>query len=244
MKMSSVCVGLGLALLIGAAPATPAVARGILCKLRPGQETLPAQTLRGLARHLTQYPDISLASAAQRGAAAVLLALVRTSTRRWHAIGAASAAGFDTHRARRSAGDNFVGYLHAEHRRSSHDGRLLDPTRPEALIYANEPGRKPVLIGAMFSAPRGMLGPTPGGPIDRWHSHIVCVRGDKRGLAPLADGTCPKGSAKTQGSEMLHIWFTRDLRSAFAVHAPVPELCRDGLLSPTTCAKGAQTRGM
>ncbi len=39
---------------------------------------------------------------------------------------------------------------------------------------------------------------------------------------------------------MLHVWFTHDLRSAFAVHAPVPELCRDGLLGAAACAAGRE----
>jgi len=34
---------------------------------------------------------------------------------------------------------------------------------------------------------------------------------------------------------MLHIWFTRDLRSAYAVHAPEPELCVAGLLPSDYC---------
>jgi hypothetical protein len=101
-----------------------------------------------------------------------------------------------------------------------------------------------VLIGAMFSVPRGVRGPTPAGPIDRWHSHIVCMRGDRRGLAPAADGNCPKGTRRTQGSEMLHLWFTKDLRSAFAIHAPVPELCRDGVLSRGACRSGVHGREM
>jgi len=48
-----------------------------------------------------------------------------------------------------------------------------------------------------------------------------------------------------QGSEMLHVWFTNDLRSAYAVHAPVPELCRDRLLARSTCrSAGAIQQGM
>jgi hypothetical protein len=159
-------------------------------------------------------------------------------------VKAARASGFDTHLARRAAGDDAVGYLHAEQRRFSDDRHVLDPRRPEALIYATQPGHEPVLIGAMFSVPRGVRGPTPSGPIARWHSHIVCTRGHKRGLAPLANGNCPKGSVRTQGSEMLHLWFTKDLRSAFAIHAPVPDLCRDGVLSPEACRAGVHGRGM
>src|SRR4029077_17199338 len=109
--------------------------------------------------------------------------------------------------------------------------------RHEALMPAPKAGRTPVLGGAMFSVPPGVRGPTPAGPIERWHSHLVCVKGDKRGLAP-GDGGCPKGPRLAEGSEMLPLWFTRDLRSAFAVHAPVAELCRDGVLTPEACRAG------
>jgi hypothetical protein len=34
---------------------------------------------------------------------------------------------------------------------------------------------------------------------------------------------------------MMHIWFTRDLRSAFAIHAPEPELCAAALLPSAYC---------
>jgi hypothetical protein len=43
---------------------------------------------------------------------------------------------------------------------------------------------------------------------------------------------------------MLHIWFTKDLRSAYAIHAPIPQLCRDGLLDANNCAKHPKIRGM
>jgi hypothetical protein len=225
---------------VGSSAAPPAT----LCTLKPGQSTLPPGTRHGLAHHLRQYPDLSLATAGQRRAAERLLARAEAATLRWRDVKAAAASGFDTHLAKRAPGDAAVGYLHAEHRRNSADRHNLDPGRPESLIYATEPGRKPVLIGAMFSVRRGVLGPTPAGPIGRWHSHVVCTRGHKRGLAPLASGACPRGSKLTQGSEMLHLWFTTDLRSAFAVHAPVPELCRDGLLTPKACRSGANRREM
>jgi hypothetical protein len=233
-----------LCLLVWVPVATPASAQGVLCTLKPGQPTLAPEALRGLAHHLRQYPDLALATPGQRRAATLLLARIRDATARWRDVSRAAASGFDTHLARRVPGDDAVGYLHAEHRRYSHDGRLLDPSRPESLIYATQPGRKPALVGAMFSVARGVLGPTPGGPIDRWHFHLVCRRGGKRGLAPPASGGCPAGSTLTQGSEMLHVWFTADLRSAFAVHAPVPELCRDGLLTPKACRAGAHRREM
>jgi hypothetical protein len=244
MTRRSLALAALLGVLVWAPVAIPATAPRVLCTLKPGEATLAPDLLRGLAHHLRQYPDPALATPGQRRAAKRLLARVRDATARWRDVSHAAASGFDTHLARRAAGDDAVGYLHAEHRRYSHDGHILDPSRPESLIYATEPGRKPTLIGAMFSVSRGALGPTPGGPIDRWHSHLVCRSGNKRGLAPRATGGCPAGSTLTQGSEMLHVWFTADLRSAFAVHAPVPELCRDGLLSRKACRTGAGRRGM
>jgi hypothetical protein len=194
---------------------------------------LPPGTLRGPEHRLEQYPTLSLASPAQRVAAARLLTATIAGTRAWRDAEAAAAAGFDLHTARRAP--RTVGYLHAEHRAFRNDRRNLDTRRPETLIYANVPGRPLVLIGVMFGVPRGVHGPTPGGPITRWHTHRVCVRGDRRGLTPRADGSCPTGTVARQGSEMLHVWFTKDLRSAYAIHAPEPELCVAGLLPPGHC---------
>jgi hypothetical protein len=39
---------------------------------------------------------------------------------------------------------------------------------------------------------------------------------------------------------MMHLWFTGDLRSAFAIHAPEPELCAADLLPAAHCAGGAR----
>jgi len=186
--------------------------------------TLPPGTLRGNEHRLQEYPTVSLASPAQRAAARHLLAEIRTANLGFADLHRAAAAGFDTRTAHRRLGDFSVHYLHAEHHRYSHDNRFLDPRRPEALIYANIPGRPLRLVGAMFAMPRGMRGPTPGGPITRWHTHTVCAHGNRRGLAPRADGSCPPRTTAREGSEMLHVWFTHDLRSAFAIHAPAREL--------------------
>ena len=181
--------------------------------------------LRGNEYQLSQFPTVALATRVQRKAAIQLLAGVRLATARWPTLELAARAGFDTHTARRRPGDLSVHFLHAEHHRYSHDSTYLDPRRPEALIYANFPGRRLVLVGLMFAMPRGMHGPTPGGPITRWHTHTVCAAGGKRGVrTPRPDGSCPAGTRKREGSEMMHIWLTSDLRSAFAIHAPLHEL--------------------
>jgi hypothetical protein len=225
----------------GAPPRAPSE---LLCTLPPGEVRLPAGARRGLIGHLEQYPDTSLATSAERRAAERVLDVLRGRARRWTTLVDARRAGFQTKTAVRRRGDTTAHYLHAEVLRERRGGPAFDPRRPKALIFAREPGRAAVLVGAMYSVQRRERGPSPGGPITRWHSHRVCSTGIKRGIRPLDDGTCPPGARAIQGSEMMHVWFTRDLRSAFAIRAPEPELCRDGLLSGALCRSPGARRGM
>ncbi len=113
--------------------------------------------------------------------------LAEPATTRAHALG--------------SPGDTSVFFFHAERHEEPRGRSIFDFTRPKALIYANAPGRPLVLVGAMWSTRDGEVGPTPAGPILRWHSHVVCKAGKKRGLKPPASGVCPPGSRLTQGVE-------------------------------------------
>jgi hypothetical protein len=219
-------------------PPPPPPTGSLVCKLPPKAKKLQAMRQHGLVQHLLQYPVVRLATLRQRVRARSLLGQLRATAKRedWSDLRAAERAGYDTRTAPRKAGDRSVHYFHAERSQEPRRRVILDPSRPKALIYANAPGRPLVLVGAMWSTRDGELGPTPAGPILRWHSHVVCKRGNRRGLKPPASGKCPAGSRLTQGtSEMLHVWFTRDLRSAFAIRAPEPELCMAALLPSARC---------
>jgi hypothetical protein len=225
----------------GLAPSTPAPAPApplhVVPVLQPPQvgPLLPAAATHGLVQRLRQYPDVSLATPRQRAAARRLLEALRRRASGWANQGAAHGAGFDVRRPHRLPGETRVMWFHSENRAWHGDSHYLDASRPDTLIYADLPNRPLIVVGVMISMPRGVRGPTPGGPITRWHSHIVCVREALRGLAPRADGTCPAGQRRVQGSEMMHVWFTRDLRSAYAIHAPGPELCSSHLLPARVC---------
>lgn len=53
------------------------------------------------------------------------------------------------------------------------DGEILDPSRPEALLYANT-SKGPVLLGAMYLMPEpDAPGPQIGGCLTRWHAHSL-----------------------------------------------------------------------
>lgn len=223
-----------------AAEARTAPPPTLLCKPPQGQNKLPPTARHGVIDHMLQYPVVSLATPQERRRARSILGqLVAAAERgRWESTAAARRAGYDTTTRPHLPGDRSVRYFHAERREEPRRGAILDAARPKALIYANAPGHPLILVGAMWSTRDGELGPTPAGPILRWHSHIVCKEGKKRGLKPLAGGVCPSGARLTQGaSEMLHVWFTGDLRSAFAIRAPQPELCAEGLLPRDVCRR-------
>jgi len=104
------------------------------------------------------------------------------------------------------SGDDF----HAPNPGYQHDGRILDPTRPENLVYAMGP-EGPVVMGVMFET-QGLRDAPPanGGPFLKWHKHEqVCFSLLPPGLAGLVDpqGMCPVGSiAITTTNSMMHVW--------------------------------------
>ena len=116
-----------------------------------------------------------------------LLAAVRAATAKYRDVAAAVADGYRPDR----RGDGLD--LHFEHKgQQSDDGAVLDPARPEMLVYARAGGRA-ALLGVVFRMPRaGQRGPQVGGATTTWHAHNICV-----GLLPpgfglvTPYGTCP-----------------------------------------------------
>ncbi|MDX6474583.1 MAG: hypothetical protein QOH95_94, partial [Gaiellaceae bacterium] len=181
------------AITLAAQPVSDTRPVSVLTVPRSG-DLLPLRTEHGLLMRLRQYPDLSLATSTQRSAARSLLTRLRSTALELQDPRSARAAGFDVRRPHRRHGDLRVMWFHSENRAWHSDRRYLDPRHPDTLIFADVPNRPLILVGVMISMPRGMRGPTPGGPITRWHSHRVCVRADRRGLAPRGDGTCPAGA--------------------------------------------------
>jgi hypothetical protein len=87
-------------------------------------------------------------------------------------------------------------------------GYVMDPRRPQGLVYANTK-HGPVLLGAMFQMKHlRQFGPDPGGPLTAWHEHEnVCITPfgfELSFLTPFA--TCPIGAIDFSASPMLHVW--------------------------------------
>jgi hypothetical protein len=176
--------------------------------------------------HGQELPDVAAATDAERARAEALWTASKAGAERWRDPAAAAAAGF------RFPGDSGAPgseqrrrFLHVPNPAWRADGRVLDPTRPETLVYWRAPGDRLVLVGVMYTAARGAPGPTVGGPITRWHDHESCrdpATGAKLGR-PVA-GACPPGQVYRRSGEMMHVWFTDDLATAFARRAPVAAL--------------------
>jgi hypothetical protein len=89
------------------------------------------------------------------------------------------------------------------------DGHVLDPTRPESLVYAFPKQGAPILLGAMFLAEDGAPGPQVGGCLTQWHDHTnLCLADRGKGMVGVVDaeGKCPAGSHNQVTAEMLHVW--------------------------------------
>jgi hypothetical protein len=100
--------------------------------------------------------------------------------------------------------------FHANNPRYEQDDKILDPSKPETLVYAVAPDGRPVLMGALFVMKMGQPGPTVGGPLTVWHAHQhICFSLTPPTLTGVLSplGTCPIGSITVPLTpEMIHIW--------------------------------------
>jgi len=120
---------------------------------------------------------------------------------------AAYAAGY------RSIGDALTGDEHYVKWSYVDDGHILDPTRPESIVYEMRDGKQ-TAVAAMYMMPFGSKftqTPDVGGPLTQWHVHSsLCLTDDpnQKVLAGFTFGTnpCPAHTTKAGNTPMLHVW--------------------------------------
>jgi len=106
------------------------------------------------------------------------------------------------------------------------DDVLLDPDRPEFLMYYQTP-RGWALAGLMFlvDAPRAR-GPQVGGPLTIWHYHVWaagrCVLGGLLIVDMPQDGACSQGERQFRSPEMLHVWLIDHPQGPFGTAMGLP----------------------
>jgi hypothetical protein len=186
-----------------------------------------AQAAPGTPEHAhgANLPEVAAATAEQRAAAEALWKESMANAERWRDPEAAVAAGFRFKDDGAAGPGRKVRFLHVANPAWRADGRVLDPAHPETLVWWNGPGDRLTLVGVMYTAAKGSHGPAVGGPITRWHDHESCRDpGTGAKLGRPVDGACPDGQVYRRSGEMMHVWFTDDLTTAFARRPPLAAL--------------------
>lgn len=125
------------------------------------------------------------------------LAAIRAATLQYRAIDAAQADGYvlDPEKTERARSRARAGFVHVGNKAYRRDGRILDPARPETLMYRVD-GDTLTLVGVVFTAPASTDTASTGNDfgLGSWHQH---------------------GSER---SYMQHVWLTTgdDVRAAFS----------------------------
>jgi hypothetical protein len=126
--------------------------------------------------------------------------------RRYASPAAAYAAGY------RSIGDrvtveHYVNWSYVD------DGHILDPSRPESIVYQVRHGTRRA-VAAMYQLPFGSSFrevPDVGGALTQWHVHAnLCLteNPEQKILSSFTTihGSCPPGTSKASNTPMLHVW--------------------------------------
>ena len=91
------------------------------------------------------------------------------------------------------------------------DDAVLDPERPEFLMYYRSGGKR-ILVGFMYLVGEPLAeGPQIGGGETVWHYHVWsrknCLLGELLVVGlPDENGVCRRGSLAYRSPEMMHVW--------------------------------------
>jgi len=164
------------------------------------------------ATHGASHDDGAVLSitAAELKAAARLVAETRAAAVRFESLDAALAEGYYQVAPPRNG---LVHYMNAAYNR---DGRILDPERPESLVYLSMADGSWKLVGVLYRMPSpDQPGPRVGGVLTTWHAHDNLCTANGRVVATTTNGACARGTL-SQTPEMLHVWLVDNPRGVFA----------------------------
>lgn len=137
----------------------------------------------------------------------------------WFDIDKALAQGFQADRVNRT---------HYPHLKYMFDDVILDPERPEWLVYDDSPDGKVLMALMFFTRTLDEVGPTPAGSLAQWHYHPYrTARCAIEGLwtvgRPDTNGECAEGIQVMRTPEMFHVWFIDHPLGRFTEMKIVPE---------------------
>lgn len=121
----------------------------------------------------------------------------------------------------RSINDGVTGYEHYINGAYRADGQVLNPDRPESLVYQRDGAAKKLVAVMYMAEPGTTLDTTPplGGALTQWHIHDnLCFRADTGAVAGLTDaaGNCPGSLVKPEPVPMIHVWIVPHRCGPFA----------------------------
>jgi hypothetical protein len=151
----------------------------------------------------------------QQARAENLIAITLLRLPQWADYRTAEAAGFI------SIGDGITGHEHFINTGFFDDGHILNPDRPESLVYEPQPDGSRKLVSAMYMlAPNQTLDDVPdvGGKLTQWHIHnnlCFTTSGRVAGLTN-AEGGCNAPLVKGNEAPMIHVWITKHPCGPFA----------------------------
>ena len=165
------------------------------------------------------FSDIGGVTAEQAARATALIQAAQRDLPKYAKTSAATADGY------LSIGDGLTGFEHFIKYSLLTDGRVLDTTAPESLVYEVK-GAVKTLVSAMFIANPG----TPitdttlvnyAGGLMQWHVHSnlcwLTINGVPKVVGVTnAAGACLIGTLQTGGAPMVHVWITPHVCGPFA----------------------------
>jgi hypothetical protein len=192
------------------------LALAVCCAASPGPAAAAPYHPAAIAS-MPNLPDVTAAAPADRSHARALLRRSRRAAAMLMTVGSARSAGF-----RADGPWRHDGMRHFTRRANLRDPSVLDPRRPEGLVFMRMDGGGTMLAALVFRMPSSRRPPHPAGPIVRWHVHTRCVKRDRRDPRQVSDPLCDGGTVMHYGrTQMTHVWFARGLANAFANHAPM-----------------------
>jgi hypothetical protein len=187
---------------------------------RPPASAAPPTTTSAKPTNATPAIDLSGTAGvtpAEQHRAEQLIEDTITDLRRFETPAEAYAAGY------RSIGDALTGDEHYVNWSYVDDGHILDPLRPESIVYEYR-GSAQQAVAAMYMLPFGSTFanvPDVGGSLTQWHVHRnLCLTNNPQqkivaGLTSL-NGGCPTGTSKAGDTPMLHVWIVPNQCGPFA----------------------------
>jgi hypothetical protein len=121
-------------------------------------------------------------------------------------------------------GDAITGFEHYINWPLIDDGEILNPDKPESIVYQVGPGGQRTLVAAMFITPRDVTVEDPpefGGALVQWHAHNnLCYGGVPNQLRIMAVAPypqpCPGNTFRDHLSPMIHVWIVPNECGPFA----------------------------